>query len=425
VTDITPSDQQATAIRRIEHWYRFETRTQQVFRLFGYAGVGKTTITRHAIAELGLEVALGEVLYAAYTGKAALCMTRAGTPASTIHQLLYRVNEVTKAEIERLEKEIASLEAEIPSLSPGARTIEMTCLAALKTQLTDAYKPRFVLNDESRIRDADLIVLDEMSMVPEEMATDLLSFGKPILVLGDPGQLPPIKGEGYFTNTTPDVMLTEIHRQAQDSPIIRLATKAREGRTIPLETYGAGVEKTFRTRATPDRLLQFDQVICGRNATRMQLTLGMRHAQGLTEALPTGPRDKIIVLRNRHDLGVVNGHFVTLDNIAPVNDITVSATVVTEDGAAIGGTKARLPIYTGNFLDHVELDPNRERRDFWNKKGLIDATEGNAITCHKAQGSQWPSVAVVQDGMGGTPEDRSRWLYTAITRAERGLSIYV
>lgn len=52
---------------------------------------------------------------------------------------------------------------------------------------------------------------------------------RPILVLGDPGQLPPIKGEGAFTDAESDIMLTEIHRQAAESAIIRLATMAREG----------------------------------------------------------------------------------------------------------------------------------------------------------------------------------------------------
>ena len=76
-------------------------------------------------------------------------------------------------------------------------------------------------------------------MVGEDMARDLMSFKKPILVLGDPGQLPPIKGEGAFTNVAPDIMLTEIHRQAAESAIIRLATMAREGQPIGFGSYDA------------------------------------------------------------------------------------------------------------------------------------------------------------------------------------------
>jgi hypothetical protein len=74
----TPSDLQAKAIREIKEWFLHRIEEQQVFRVFGYAGVGKTSITRHAIAELGLETMAKEpngfrscpadgVLYAAFT----------------------------------------------------------------------------------------------------------------------------------------------------------------------------------------------------------------------------------------------------------------------------------------------------------------------------------------------------------------------
>ena len=98
-------------------------------------------------------------------------------------------------------------------------------------------RPRFALNPKSDAAYAKLIVLDEVSMVGEEMARDLMSFGKPILVLGDPGQLPPIQGEGAFTKDAPDIMLTEIHRQASESAIIRLATMARQGQPIGFGQY--------------------------------------------------------------------------------------------------------------------------------------------------------------------------------------------
>ena len=93
-----------------------------------------------------------------------------------------------------------------------------------------------MLNEQSLLRDADLLVLDEVSMVGPEMAADLLAFGKPILVLGDPGPAAADQGRGAFTDAAPDVMLTEIHRQAGESAIIRLATMARQGEPIP---YGA------------------------------------------------------------------------------------------------------------------------------------------------------------------------------------------
>ena len=281
------------------------------------------------------------------------------------------------------------------------------------------------------VRDAALIVLDEVSMVGDDMARDLLAFGKPILVLGDPGQLPPIKGEGAFTKAVPDVMLTEIHRQAGESAIVRLATMARQGRPIPYGEHDAHVWKMPRSSVTPEQMLRGGQVICGRNATRIQLNIAMKRAAGFDRVYPTGEHcdgqiEKIICLKNRHDLGIVNGMFLELSEVRDENEIGFSASIRTEDGDPVGATDSkavRYVIYKGHFDDHVQRDPERDRRDHWIKKGLIEAVWGYAITCHKSQGSQWENVIVYDDGLGRTAEDRARWLYTAITRAEQGLVI--
>ena len=83
-----------------------------------------------------------------------------------------------------------------------------------------------------------LIIIDECSMVDAELGRDLLSFGVPLLVLGDPAQLPPIQGGGFFTEAEPDVMLTEVHRQAQDDPIVRLSMEIRAGEYLEPGRYG-------------------------------------------------------------------------------------------------------------------------------------------------------------------------------------------
>lgn len=439
MSNFVPSDRQAEAIHAIRDWFTTRTHAQQVFRVFGYAGSGKTTITRHAIADLGLDTMVrdaaagtvsgtGGVLYTAFTGKAALVMSRKGTPASTIHSLIYRVSEATQAEIEQVKAEIAALDAALPGLGIDEQTMGEARLRSLRLRLADIHKPRFVLNEQSIVRDAALIVLDEVSMVGEEMARDLLAFGKPILVLGDPGQLPPIKGEGAFTRDAPDVMLTEIHRQAGESAIIRLATLARQGRPIAYGEHDPHVWKLPRSSIGPEQLLKGGQVICGRNATRVQLNLAMKRAAGFAAPYPSGEvrggvPEKIICLKNRADLGIVNGMFLRLEDIEHENEVCFSARIEPEDAPA-GATATgdgRYLIYKGHFDDHVALDPERERRDHWVRKGLIEAVWGWAITCHKSQGSQWPNVVVLDDGLGRTAQDRSRWLYTAITRAERGL----
>ena len=421
-----PSDQQTAAIKAIVNWYRDPFRKSQVFRLFGYAGSGKSTITAHAIEALGLVpknrdgiVPCG-VLFAAYTGKAALVMTRKGTPASTIHSLIYRVSEATPEEIARVEKEAADLRTSMGTLPPAEQLFAMERLKRLELRLADIHQPRFVLNEQSLVREAELIVLDEVSMVGPEMAADLLAFGKPILVLGDPGQLPPIKGAGAFTDVPPDVMLTEIHRQAGESAIIRLATMARQGEPIPYGGHDDHVWKMRRTDISAEQLLRGGQVICGRNATRLHLNAAMKHAAGFVGAHPEGRGEKIICLKNRHDLGLINGMFVSLGDIQHEGHLSFSATVTTEDGTSIAG---RHRFYKGHYDDHVVFDRERARRDWKEMRGLIETVWGYAITCHKAQGSAYGSVVVFDDGLGRTAEDRSRWLYTAITRAEWGLVI--
>jgi exodeoxyribonuclease-5 len=175
-----------------------------------------------------------------------------------------------------------------------------------------------------------------------------------------------------------------------------------------------------RSDIGPHQFLKGGQVICGRNATRLFLNTAMKQAAGFPDAYPRGLGEKIICLKNRHDLGLVNGMFLDLSDIRDESPLAFSATVRTEDGTSVPG---RQWFYKGHFDDHVAYDAERLRRDWRDMRGLVESVWGYAITCHKAQGSQWENVIVYDDGLGRTAEDRARWLYTAITRAEQGLVI--
>lgn len=438
MTDIMPSDTQFKAIAAIKEWFQHDTETQQVFRLFGYAGTGKSTVLKFALEEMGLEDhrsgddtggCVPGVVTATFTGKAALVLRRKGTPARTIHSLIYSVIEATEEEVEAAEQKIDQAIADAHRLSGFERTTAMATIEAMRQAVSQMKRPRFAVNPKSDAAHARLIVLDEVSMVGEEMARDLMSFGKPILVLGDPGQLPPIEGAGAFTKDAPDIMLTEIHRQAAESAIIRLATMARQGQPIGFGQYDRHVAKMRKMDVTPEQALRGGQVICGLNATRLQLNNAMRHAAGFGGSyLPTGAGEKIICLKNQNDLGLINGMFITLDNIVDEGSQYFSAVVTDEDGNRIGppqqdGSRGRLRIYKGHFEDHVAFDKHRHDRDWKVKRMLTEATFGWAITGHKSQGSQWENVVVWDDGLGRTEQDRRRWLYTVITRAEQGLVI--
>jgi exodeoxyribonuclease-5 len=176
-------------------------------------------------------------------------------------------------------------------------------------------------------------------------------------------------------------------------------------------------------------------VICGFNSTRFQLNNRMRRELGLEATLPEGPDEKIICQWNDHRCGLLNGMFLQLDEIEEPEGIGFKAVVFNEDGKALAGyyrqdgdddgepQPKKLRVYTGFFLDHQKFDPGRDEKDWKLKRGMVEATFGYAITCHKSQGSQWDNVLVWDDGLGKTRRERSRWLYTAITRASEALVI--
>ena len=342
-----------------------------VFYLAGYAGTGKSTLAAHLDELMG-----GGVIYAAYTGKAAAVLRRKGCAnATTINSLIYHP---------KIETECAKCQ------SPPC---------AEKCSHLRSYFVGRELNAASRIAEAKLVIIDEASMVGTQMARDLLAFGRPLLALGDEAQLPPIGDRGFFTNREPDFQLTEIHRQATGSPIIQLATEVRQARPLTHGSYGNSEVLRRGTMLVKD-LLNFDQVICGTHRKRQHLNKRIRELLGHGGPLPNSG-EKILCLKNDHKKGLLNGTLWTVKQATPdgafveleiENDLGQEATVVapTEGFTADAGNGAELP-----------ANP---------------FTYGYALTCHKAQGSQWGSV-FVDDQSLVFREDRWRWLYTAITRA--------
>lgn len=371
------SPQQELALSAVEAWMKSKPGkggVPQIFRLFGFAGTGKTTLAK----ELA-QWAKGTVLFATFTGKAALVLQSKGCDgASTIHSLIYK-----------------------PKQDP----------------ITGEFT--FTLNDESALTTAALLIVDEVSMVGDELARDLLSFKKPILVLGDPAQLPPVKDTGFFINARPDVMLTEVHRQARDNPIIWLSMQVREGKRLQPGHYG---ETELIDRATCDRLAVWaqvssaDQLLCGMNKTRAHSNQKIRREAGLSqegdpkEWLPV-KGDRLICLRNNREMGLLNGMlFDTLESAEDVHRKLVGAKMRVKSF----DQPNRAPIDVQTPREFFE---GKESNLHW--KQIIDHqqfTFGWAITCHKAQGSQWPHVGIINEAHVFR-EEADKWLYTAITRA--------
>lgn len=412
------SPQQDRALVEVDRWLR-NPGDQQLFRLFGYAGTGKTTLARHLA-----EGVSGDVLFAAFTGKAASVLRASGAHgAQTLHSLIYIPKERSRERLRELEQEREDLQlmyaearAEEPQDWPGRRDWDdrLEALASeIKMEQRNSQRPAFNVNLDSALREAALLIVDECSMVGEDMAQDILGFGTQVLVLGDPAQLPPVKGQGYFTEAEPDVMLTEIHRQARDNPIIDLATRVRSGDRPGLGQYG---ESSVIARATPELALACDQVLVGLNRTRTATNRRVRELKGFDRSRWPVEGEKLVCLRNDKDTGLLNGtiHISATDSEEVGGFINLRVRPEDEPGAE--------PLLVPAHPEHFDGDP--EQIGYWHRRSAQEFTFGHALTVHKAQGSQWGRVMVIDEsGAFRTPSDRQRWLYTAITRAQEAVTI--
>ena len=365
------SPHQDAALKAVAEWFKArpgQRGTPPVFRLFGYAGTGKTTLAKHIAEDVD-----GKVLFAAFTGKAAHVMRGKGCDrAATIHSLIYKARD------------------------SGEET------------------PSFDLWDDAPASKAKLIVIDECSMVDAELGRDLMSFGVPLLVLGDPAQLPPIQGAGFFTEAEPDAMLTEVHRQAQDDPIVRLSMDVRARRELETGRYGETqvVEKAY---LDPQRVIEADQVLVGRNATRRAYNIRMRERRGFEGTLPSAG-DKLVCLRNNRRKGLLNGALWTVKEKPTSRRDIVKMRLQPDDDAGSKPIKVsvRPECFTG-AIDQIEW-PLRKRFD--------EFDYGYVLTVHKAQGSQWDDVVLFDESFA-FQDSRQRWLYTGVTRAAKRLTVVV
>jgi exodeoxyribonuclease V len=359
---------QDAALVAASAWLKTAHGRASIFRLFGYAGTGKTTLAKHLAESID-----GKVLFAAFTGKAACVMRSKGCQgATTIHSLIYRARD------------------------SGQET------------------PTFELWDEAPASKAKLIIIDECSMVDAELARDLMSFGVPLLVLGDPAQLPPIQGGGFFTGTEPDAMLTEVHRQAQDDPIVRLSMMIRAGKRLQEGRYGES-DVVRREAVDSARVIGANQILVGRNTTRRAYNARLRQRRGFADALPIAG-DKLVCLRNNRRKGLFNGGLWVVTE-SPKRRRQILRMRLRPD-EEVGGRMTRVSVRPECFTGAIE------QLDWPARKSYDEFDFGYVLTVHKAQGSQWDDVVLFDESLA-FPENRDRWLYTGVTRAAKRLTLVV
>ena len=407
--------QQDAGLVKADRWFKHDTEQQQIFRMFGYAGTGKTTLAK-ALAS-GID---GTVLFAAFTGKAAYVLRQKGCAAQTIHSLIYTSRDKGKAQMLQLEKDLADLKEELSKqgktpteISLNKRVLDFQKM--IRNENENISQPFFIKNIDSELKHASLLIVDEVSMVDQRMGEDLVSFGIPILVLGDPAQLPPVKGSGYFTNgAKPDVMLTEIHRQAQESGILRFATDLRQKKAPKIGSYGEDCEILSIRDVNKDNVIIPDQLIVGRNATRsaynhrLRAILGLQGDRGY-EDLPVHG-DKVVCLKNNHEAGLLNGALFKVEEAGSVYDNKIALEILPEGED-----------FTKTVSSHVHHFEGRSGDlQYWEKKSAEEFDYGYAMTCHKSQGSQWDHVMTFDESRS-FGDNWHLWSYTAATRAARKL----
>lgn len=351
----------------------------------GYAGSGKSTLVKFIISALGLYNE--DVAYIAYTGKAALVLKEKGCPnATTAHKLLYQ--------------------------------------SFPRKDGTFYHKPRRPLEYPYK-----LIIVDEVSMLPKEMWDLLLSHRVHVIALGDPGQLPPI-GEDNGILAQPHIFLDEIMRQAQESEIIRLTMDVRAGKSLSLYK-GNEVQIIDKKELVSGMFTWADQILVAKNETRRNINQLMRsYLHNIWGDTNPVKGDKIICLRNYWEEPNIVGDVLVNGTIGIIKDIRNSniSHPLLKNTKEIDFTPDYSEIsFDGKLIDNKLLTTGESiinKNNFNMFKMLPKPKEfdyGYAITCHKAQGSEYNKVLVLEEWLKGG--DHARWLYTAATRAKEKLVI--
>ena len=350
----------------------------------GPAGSGKSSLVRFIIDALNIPEE--KVVYIAYTGKASLVLRNKGcTNAITAHKLLYHAKE--------------------------------------KPDGTYEFTPKKYLDYDYKI-----IVLDECSMLPDEMWQLLLSHKVHVLALGDSEQLPPVDGDSKILDK-PHVTLDEVVRQALDSPIIRLSVDVRAGKWLE---YGGPKEcRVMPNKNVSDKLLiGADQILCGKNITRHCLNERLRKIKfGEQYAIQPMNDDKVICLKNdwstlgSNEEPIVNGMIGTISNIRLKENGRLYKPEMTADFTSDNGG-----LYQDLSMDH-KIFTDKEttvNKDNWmmfpKNERAHEFDYAYAVTVHKFQGSEAEKVVVYDEWLGDA-EFHRKWLYTAVTRSSRMLVV--
>lgn len=437
----------------------------QIFILKGYAGTGKTTLVRFLLKWMS-ELKKFEPVLLASTGRAAkVLQSKSGHPAFTVHSHIYSF-EVLEESGTTSDGKKGQLSLNFSLKSPTYKTPQTIYIVDEASMLSHLSNNQ---NTFTRFGSGSLL-------------RDLFEFvgSNKIIFVGDPAQLPPVKGENAFSpalsaaflekdlkKAAKEVELTEILRQRKGHPILSLATRLREiintrrypDWTIEMEFSGTSIYRHFGQARMITKYLEvvgeeWDQAIILTHSNKQAYYLNKNIRKRIFDNRPPHHLQKgelLMVAQNSYYVPLANGDQVVVRKIKPAGkkagffflDVEVESIHNSENHKT-------LLLHDFLFQPDANLDPERQRAlliDFDKRicaKGIVRNSKeykeamvsdpylnalrtkfGYAVTCHKSQGGEWPHVFI---NLSNTlnflpPEERFRWLYTAVTRAQKSLNL--
>jgi exodeoxyribonuclease V len=430
--------------------------------LAGAAGVGKTTL----IAQLGIQAVRSghwrDVVYLTSTGRAMVVLSsKLNAPVRTFHSAVYGRGHEEKVQAEDSDGHLMFYDNGEPRM-----------IRTGKLFFGEAKPP---------CEEGSLVVVDEASMIPlDPLHEDLMRVlprGCDILYVWDKNQLPPVgRGKGKriaapaaYPQTA---VLTEIHRQAWDNPVIRISDAISKGETpdedwdgdprLHLGDYSLKTAAEWRAQAFAEA--RDSTLVAGTNRERQRVNQIVRKILGMKEIIEVG--EILCCYKNDHQRGIMNGETFRVTKSTEFKTSFGWINVVTREGdsrpiiiqpGTIGALKDQWPRFRDELWEFfpkahhnglMVIDEIRENllREGWSREAIhlpvglrpweankwmrdsfLYVDYGYCLTIHKAQGSEWDEVGClfgnwILNKMDAETSRQSQ--YTAVTRTKNRLLVW-
>ena len=394
--DLTKDQKNAFAIYM--DWKNSKKSTKnQVLRIGGVAGTGKTTLLKYIIGASKLDSK--NCIVASYTGQAVNVLRRSGVLSKTLHSTFMTAKEE-------------------PLIKDGKIVKHRGIPVTITKWVPVKHIPSAV----------KLIIIDEASFLSEQFEKQICSYGCPVLELGDPVQLPPVTGKQCFRFDNLDYFMTQVMRQNESSEIYQLSQIIRNGDSIRNHMFTKEVRVLLEQDTIEDTFFQFfpyfkhaDMIITATNKQRQNIVdLYRKHIISTTSPYPI-KGEPLICRKNAWSMTI--GQY-------PLTNGTIGTAKHTVARSSVDSSNGVYYIdFQPNFIDNDYYDnlmcdasfllesfgPDKYNKKFYSPGHKLEYA--HAITVYSSQGAQAERVLYMDSYFKGDDEYRMRTRYTAVTRA--------